>query len=65
MKIKMLTRIEGTRNGVRWPEAGTVIELPDGEAADLCSTGLAEPVAEPPAERVEKRPAAKRAEKRA
>jgi hypothetical protein len=65
MRIKMLTRIEGTRNSVRWPEAGTVIDLPDGEAADLVTSGLAEPVAVVPAERTEKRPAAKRAEKRA
>jgi hypothetical protein len=61
VKIKMLARIEGTRNGVRWPEAGSVIDLPKGEAADLCSIGLAAPVVE---DRVEKRPAAKRAEKR-
>lgn len=65
MKIKMLTRIEGTRNSIRWPEAGTVIDLPDGEAADLCASGLAEPVAVAPTEKAEKRPAAKRAEKRA
>lgn len=44
MKIEMKTRIEGTRNGVRWPEAGGVVDLPDGEAADLCAAGLAEPV---------------------
>lgn len=39
----MLTRIEGTRNAVRWPEAGGVVDLPDGEAADLIAAGLAEP----------------------
>lgn len=61
MRIKMLTRIEGTRNAVRWPEPGTVLDLPEGEAADLCSIGVAAPVVE---DRTEKRPAAKRAEKR-
>lgn len=45
MKIEMKVRIEGTRNGVRWPEAGGVVDLPDSEAADLCAAGLAEPVA--------------------
>lgn len=58
----MNTRIEGTRNGVRWPEAGGEVDLPSGEAADLISQGLAAPVVE---ERTEKRPAAKKAEKRA
>ncbi len=40
----MKTRIEGTRNGARWPEAGGVVDLPDGEAVDLLNAGLAEPV---------------------
>lgn len=43
----MKTKIAGSRNGVRWPEAGGVVDLPDGEAADLCAAGLAEPVAAP------------------
>lgn len=58
----MSTRIEGTRNAVRWPEAGTVVDLPEGEATDLISQGLATPVVE---DRAEKRPAATKAEKRA
>lgn len=57
----MKTRIEGTRNAVRWPEAGGVVDLPDSEALDLVAAGLAEPVAEPvKAERA----VAKKAEKR-
>lgn len=64
MRIKMKIRIAGSRNGVRWPEAGGEVDLPDNEAADLCAAGLAEPIAVPPAEQAEKRPAAKRAEKR-
>lgn len=48
MKIRMKTRIAGSRNGVRWPEAGETKELPEGEAVDLIAAGLAEPVkAEP------------------
>ena len=46
MKVEMKIRIAGSRNGVRWPEAGGVVDLPDGEAADLCAAGLAAPVAE-------------------
>lgn len=53
MKIKMLMRIAGSRNGVRWPEAGTVVDLPEGEANDLVSQGIAEVV------KAEKREAAK------
>lgn len=64
MRIRMKARIEGTRNGQRWPEAGAVVDLPDGEAADLCSIGLADPVAEVPQARAEKRPAVRKAEKR-
>lgn len=43
----MKFQIQGTRNGLRWPEAGGVIDLPESEAVDLLSQGYAEPVAEP------------------
>lgn len=58
MKIEMKTLIQGSRNGVRWPDAGGVVDLPDNEAADLCSQGLAEPIAEPakPEKAVAKKP---------
>lgn len=46
MKVRMKTHISGTRNGVRWPEAGGEVVVTDTEGADLCSQGLAEPVAE-------------------
>jgi hypothetical protein len=62
VKVIMKTRIAGSRNGVRWPEAGAVVDLPDNEGADLCAAGLADPVAEK--DEPEKRPA-KKAEKRA
>lgn len=38
--------IAGTRDGVAWPPAGGVVDLPDHEAARLCANGRAEPVAD-------------------
>ena len=46
MKVRMKVAVSGTRNGQDWPAKGEEIDLPDGEAADLCAAGLAEPVAE-------------------
>lgn len=43
MKIEMKVQLSGTRNGVRWPEAGGVVDLPEGEAIALVEAGLAEP----------------------
>lgn len=55
MKIEMLTRIAGSRNGIRWPEAGNTVDLPDGEARDLIAAGLAKATtAEPKVEQPEK-----------
>lgn len=57
----MLLQLAGTRDGVRWPKAGQVKELPDREGAKLCAAGYAEPVVEKreetatPKKRVEKR----------
>jgi hypothetical protein len=48
VKIRMKTRLSGSRNGVRWPVAGETKELPESEALDLIAAGLAEPVAEQP-----------------
>ena len=64
MKVRMKTQITGTRDGVRWPAPGGVVDLPSREAAKLVDAGFAEAVAEAPVERSERRPAAKRAEKR-
>jgi len=64
MRVRMRVQITGLRNNVRWPAAGEVVELPDAEGASLCAKGFAEPIVEPE-EHVEKRPASKRAEKRA
>ena len=46
MKVQMKFKIQGSRNGVRWPDAGGVVDLPDNEAADLCAAGIAEPADE-------------------
>lgn len=62
MKIRLLEQITGNRDGVRWPAPGATIDLPDNEAAKLCASGRAEPVAEPA--KAEKRPASKTASKR-
>lgn len=61
MKIEMKAQIAGSRNGVRWPAAGGVVDLPTGEALDLIKAGLAEPVAEVAEP---EKATAKRAEKR-
>lgn len=58
----MKVEISGTRDGVTWPPVGAEVTLPDAEAADMCAQGYAEPVAE--AVKAEKRPAAKKSEKR-
>jgi hypothetical protein len=60
MKVRMKEQITGTRDSVRWPAPGEEIDLPDGEAMDLCSIGAAVPV---PEEHVEKA-VAPQAEKR-
>lgn len=59
MKVKMLVAVSGTRDGEAWPARGETADLPDAEAADLCAAGLAEPVAEKPEARTEKRTAKK------
>jgi hypothetical protein len=44
MKVRMKVAISGQRNGVEWPPVGSVIDLPDDEAAGYCAAGMAEPV---------------------
>lgn len=51
----MKVELSGTRNGQPWPKRGEVGHVPDAEGADLCASGMADPVADPPAaRRVEK-----------
>lgn len=44
MKVRMKVSVSGTRNGEPWPARGSVVELPDAEAADYCKSGMAEPI---------------------
>lgn len=44
MKVRMKVEVSGTRNGQPWPPRGSVIDMPDVEAASYCSSGMAEPV---------------------
>jgi hypothetical protein len=46
MRVRMKTDVSGARDGEPWPPRGGTIELPDDEAAQLCASGMAEPVAE-------------------
>lgn len=39
--IKLKVQISGTRNGEEWPAPGTVVDLPEDEAATLIAAGLA------------------------
>lgn len=41
MHVQMRVKISGTRDGVDWPEKGTIIDLPDDEARALIVAGLA------------------------
>jgi hypothetical protein len=61
----MKFRIEGTRNGVRWPEAGGVVDLPEREIDDLVALGYADRVAEEPEVAKPAKAVARKAEKRA
>jgi hypothetical protein len=61
MKVRIVSRPSGLLNGRDWPEVGEVLEVDDVPGADMCASGIAEPVVE---DRVEKRPTAKRVEKR-
>ena len=60
MLVRIKGDMSGTRNGARWPKRGETIDLPPTEAAELCATGIAEPVEESRIERA----VAKRPEKR-
>jgi len=41
MKVRLLADVTGTRDGAEWPPRGTVVELPDDEAAALIWSGIA------------------------
>ena len=52
MRVQMTVDMSGTRNGLRWPPSGEVVDLPDDEAQSLVSGGMAQPAPAQP-ERVE------------
>jgi hypothetical protein len=64
MRVRMKIEVSGARNGVAWPKRGETLEVSDAEGADLCSSGLAEPVADSDGD-VEKAVPAEDAEERA
>ena len=41
MKVQMVVRISGSRNGVDWPQVGGVFDVPDAEGYDLIFSGIA------------------------
>jgi hypothetical protein len=46
VRVRMKVTISGMRNGRDWPTKGSVLELPDDEAAEYCAAGMADPVAD-------------------
>jgi hypothetical protein len=40
----MKTDVSGSRDGQPWPKRGETMEVSDAEGADLCASGMAEPV---------------------
>lgn len=46
MKIKMRYQVTGTRDGVKWPPRGGIVDLPDAEAEGMVRQGYADPVEE-------------------
>ena len=49
--VKMLVQLSGMRDGVEWPAAGEVLDVPTGEADDLVRMDLATHVPKPKTER--------------
>lgn len=57
-KVKVVKQPSGLINTQPWPEVGEEIELPDAVADDMAKAGWVEAL------KVEKRPAAKKAEEK-
>jgi len=47
MKVRLIYRLDGTRNGQPWPAIGGEIDVPTSEAMNLISHGYAVPVLTP------------------
>lgn len=58
MKVKIVKRPSGLLNTQPWPEVGETVDLPDVVAQDMAEAGWVEAL------KVEKRPAAKKAEEK-
>jgi hypothetical protein len=50
VRVKMKVDMSGTREGVPWPQRGTVIDLPDTEAQQYIDADMAVPAGKEPAE---------------
>jgi len=61
VKVRIVNRPTGLLNGRDWPEVGEVLEVEDNVGADMCASGIGEPVVE---DNVEKAVPAKKAETR-
>ncbi|MFI7234440.1 hypothetical protein [Streptomyces cyaneofuscatus] len=48
MRIRMLVKMHGTRDGEPWPDQGEEADLPTAAAAHLVSAGVAEQVDQAP-----------------
>jgi hypothetical protein len=46
VKVRMISKVSGTRNRASWPEPGGVIEVGEDEAVGLIAGGLAVPYKE-------------------
>jgi len=44
MRVKLKVQLSGTRDGVSWPAVGSVVELPEDEARDMITSGVAGPL---------------------
>jgi hypothetical protein len=47
MKVRLIYKLDGTRNGEPWPAIGGEIDVPVSEAINLISHGYAVPVPVP------------------
>lgn len=48
MRVRMLVDVSGTRNGKRWPNRGSLLDVSAAEGSALVAAGIAERVSEAP-----------------
>jgi len=61
VRVTMLIKVTGTRNGADWPDIGEDIELPEDEAYALIRGHNAKPAPEPVERAIEDEPASEAA----